>query len=265
MQMRRPDGASIYFYRLTPCAHQQPPQTAAQRTPVRRPRRPPRHPRSGPDAMRDAAAPLRKSRGADTAWTPERQIPGISALSAHALIGEIGTTLDKFPSVRHFASWLGLCPDNQICQRPPALPIGLYFAQAISLRSIAEAPSSAARRGTSPAEPSKSSESPPKACTPRKAPSANTSAKCEGESEPPKPSPPPRIAERSETAGRRLPVGWSEATANWRESTTPCSKPEPPTTNRAKRDRLTNGFPKQSAKAASSAAPKNKPSNEGKD
>ena len=42
------------------------------------------------------------------------QIPGISALSAHGLIGEIGTTLDKFPSVRHFASWLGLCPDNRV-------------------------------------------------------------------------------------------------------------------------------------------------------
>ena len=42
------------------------------------------------------------------------QIPGISALSAHGLIGEIGTTLEKFPSVRHFASWLGLCPDNRV-------------------------------------------------------------------------------------------------------------------------------------------------------
>ena len=64
--------------------------------------------------MRDAPASLRKSRGADTAWTPERQIPGISALSAHGLIGEIGTTLEKFASVRHFASWLGLCPDNRV-------------------------------------------------------------------------------------------------------------------------------------------------------
>jgi len=42
------------------------------------------------------------------------QIPGISALSAHGLIGEIGTTLEKFPSVRHFSSWLGLCPDNRV-------------------------------------------------------------------------------------------------------------------------------------------------------
>jgi len=57
----------------------------------------------------DARAALHGILGVDLT-----QIPGLSALSAHGLIGEIGTTLEKFPSVRHFASWLGLCPDNRI-------------------------------------------------------------------------------------------------------------------------------------------------------
>ena len=57
----------------------------------------------------DARAALHGILGVDLT-----QIPGISALSAHGLIGEIGTTLEKFASVRHFASWLGLCPDNRI-------------------------------------------------------------------------------------------------------------------------------------------------------
>ena len=31
-----------------------------------------------------------------------------------AFLGEVGTGVEKFPRAEHFASWLGLCPDNRI-------------------------------------------------------------------------------------------------------------------------------------------------------
>lgn len=42
------------------------------------------------------------------------EIPGIQATTAHSLIAEIGPNVSKFPSAKHFSSWLGLCPDNRI-------------------------------------------------------------------------------------------------------------------------------------------------------
>ena len=42
------------------------------------------------------------------------QIEGINVLSAQAILSEIGTDMSKWPSVKHFTSWLGLCPNNQI-------------------------------------------------------------------------------------------------------------------------------------------------------
>jgi len=42
------------------------------------------------------------------------RIDGISAMTAFTLHSEIGFDLSAFPSVKHFASWLGLCPNNQI-------------------------------------------------------------------------------------------------------------------------------------------------------
>ena len=41
-------------------------------------------------------------------------IPGIQATSAYTLLAEIGQDVSKFPSSKHFASWLGLCPDNRV-------------------------------------------------------------------------------------------------------------------------------------------------------
>ena len=38
------------------------------------------------------------------------QLPGISPLGFMKLLGEIGTDLSKWPSVKHFTSWLGLSP-----------------------------------------------------------------------------------------------------------------------------------------------------------
>jgi len=42
------------------------------------------------------------------------QIPGIEANTALKLIGEIGRDISRWPSAKHFASWLCLCPGNKI-------------------------------------------------------------------------------------------------------------------------------------------------------
>jgi transposase len=41
-------------------------------------------------------------------------VPGVSSLTAHTLLTEVGPDLSRFPSAAAFASWLGLCPDNRI-------------------------------------------------------------------------------------------------------------------------------------------------------
>lgn len=42
------------------------------------------------------------------------QIPGIRTGIAQTLFGEIGPDFSKFRSASAFASWMGLCPDNEI-------------------------------------------------------------------------------------------------------------------------------------------------------
>jgi transposase len=42
------------------------------------------------------------------------KIPGIRTGIAQTLFGEIGPDFTKFPSASAFASWMGLCPDNDI-------------------------------------------------------------------------------------------------------------------------------------------------------
>jgi transposase len=41
-------------------------------------------------------------------------VPGISAVTAHTILCEIGTDLTRFRNASAFASWLGLCPEKQI-------------------------------------------------------------------------------------------------------------------------------------------------------
>jgi transposase len=41
-------------------------------------------------------------------------VPGISILTAHTVLEEVGPDLSRFPNASAFASWLGLCPDNDI-------------------------------------------------------------------------------------------------------------------------------------------------------
>ena len=42
------------------------------------------------------------------------RIDGIDGFTALKLVSEIGTDMTKWPSAKHFASWLGLSPDNRI-------------------------------------------------------------------------------------------------------------------------------------------------------
>jgi len=42
------------------------------------------------------------------------KIDGIDVTTALAVLSEIGTDLSRFPSVKHFTSWLGLCPGTRI-------------------------------------------------------------------------------------------------------------------------------------------------------
>ena len=45
------------------------------------------------------------------------RIDGVDAYTALKVISEIGTDMTKWPSAKHFASWLGLSPNNRITGR----------------------------------------------------------------------------------------------------------------------------------------------------
>ena len=40
--------------------------------------------------------------------------PGIGELGVRIIAAEIGNDMSRWPSEKHFASWLGLCPDHRI-------------------------------------------------------------------------------------------------------------------------------------------------------
>jgi len=42
------------------------------------------------------------------------QIDGLDALSVQTILTEVGTDMSKFNTVKHFTSWLGLSPNNQV-------------------------------------------------------------------------------------------------------------------------------------------------------
>jgi hypothetical protein len=41
-------------------------------------------------------------------------VPGISAITAHTIIMEVGPDLSRFRNASAFGSWLGLCPEKQV-------------------------------------------------------------------------------------------------------------------------------------------------------
>src|SRR5262249_11001410 len=65
-------------------------------------------PRSGPkpnDLSFDAGAPLFQALGVDLT-----RIEGIEVGTALIILAEIGVDVSRFPTEKHFASWLGVCP-----------------------------------------------------------------------------------------------------------------------------------------------------------
>ncbi len=42
------------------------------------------------------------------------QIDGVDELTVQKVLSEIGTDMSKWPTVKHFTSWLRLCPNNKI-------------------------------------------------------------------------------------------------------------------------------------------------------
>ncbi len=65
--------------------------------------------RSKNAAAFDGQAQLLRITGVDLA-----AVSGLNATSAQTILSEIGTDMSKWPTVKHFASWLGLAPHNDI-------------------------------------------------------------------------------------------------------------------------------------------------------
>ena len=55
----------------------------------------------------------RRTRDMDEAVRLLDTIPGIDEIAARALLAEIGTKMEQFPTAQHCASWAGLCPGNK--------------------------------------------------------------------------------------------------------------------------------------------------------
>jgi transposase len=84
---------------VDPAAHPLPPATPSRRK-AHGPRPAPRF---------DLRTELYRVLGTDLT-----QVPGLDTATVCTLFSELGAHLSAFPSGGHFASWLGLCPDNRI-------------------------------------------------------------------------------------------------------------------------------------------------------
>ena len=76
------------------------------------------------------------------------QVPAIGSLTAQTILVELGDDLTNFPTVKHFVSWLSLCPNNRISggkvQSRHIRPVQNKVAQALRMAasSLANAKSS---------------------------------------------------------------------------------------------------------------------------
>jgi transposase len=83
---------------IDPAQHPLPPAVKRCRRPLRK---------SSPDF--DLRTELYRILGTDLT-----RVPGLQTPSVFTLFAELGADLSAFPASDHFASWLGLCPDNRI-------------------------------------------------------------------------------------------------------------------------------------------------------
>jgi hypothetical protein len=82
---------------VDPDAYPLPPPTTAHRQPRRN------------DPAFDLRFHLYRITGVDLT-----QVPGLQAMTIHTVLSEIGLAMSKWPTDTHVASWLGLCPENQM-------------------------------------------------------------------------------------------------------------------------------------------------------
>ncbi len=62
---------------------------------------------------KDIAAQIQVA-GLTQQWTTLRTIPGIEQTSAATILAETGSDMSQFPSEKHFSSWAGVCPGNNV-------------------------------------------------------------------------------------------------------------------------------------------------------
>src|SRR5262245_37638153 len=93
-------GRQLADLKTTAVADSQPPKRT-KKTPYQRSRHEP--------ASFDLRGELYRIFGVDLT-----DVPGISALTAHTILCEVGTDVSQFRNASAFASWLGLCPERQI-------------------------------------------------------------------------------------------------------------------------------------------------------
>ena len=85
------------------------PNRAGEKTRARKPRR---RGRKSNDVRFDATGPLFQALGVDLTL-----IEGIDVGTALVILGEIGIDVSRFPTEKHFASWLRLCPPQDQSNR----------------------------------------------------------------------------------------------------------------------------------------------------
>jgi transposase len=50
---------------------------------------------------------------ASRGWVDLTRIDGIEVQNAQTIVSEVGVDMRRWKTEKHFASWLGLCPDNR--------------------------------------------------------------------------------------------------------------------------------------------------------
>jgi len=83
------------------------PEVDLEEKPLQAPKKPRRKNKNAPDY--DLRTYLYQMTGVDLT-----AIDGLEVLTVQTIISEVGTDMSKWKSVKHFTSWLGLAPENDI-------------------------------------------------------------------------------------------------------------------------------------------------------
>lgn len=71
-------------------------------------------PVKGKSKTKNAPAPSTRAQVARIVGVDLVGVSGLSASSVQTILSEVGTDMSRFPTVKHFCSWLGLAPHNDI-------------------------------------------------------------------------------------------------------------------------------------------------------